>query len=47
MEVPANETRHHRKISNIRRTKLNVSRLILELTLPNPIKPGLKSRMKM
>ena len=40
----------YRKISNIRRTKspnLNVSRLFLQLSLPNPMKPGVKSRMKM
>ena len=40
----------YRKISNIRRTKspnLNVSRLVLQLSLPNPMKPGFKSRMKM
>ena len=40
----------YRKISNIRRTKspnLNVSRLVLQLSLPNPMKPGVKSRMKM
>ena len=38
------------KIFNIRRTKpqnLNDSRLILQLSLPNPLKPGVKSRMKM
>ena len=38
------------KISNIRRTKLpnlNVSRLVLQLSLPNPMKPSVKSRMKM
>ena len=37
-------------VSNIRRTKsqnLNVSRLVLELSLPNPLKPDVKSRMKM
>ena len=36
--------------SNIRCTEsqnLNVSRLLLQLTLPNPLKPGVKSRMKM
>ena len=41
---------HYRKISNIRRTKsphLNVSRLVSQLSLPNPMKPGVKSRMKM
>ena len=35
---------------NIRRTKsqnLNVSRLFSQLALPNPLKPGFKSRMKM
>ena len=40
----------YRKVSNIRRTKsskLNVSRLVLQLSLPNPMKPGVKSRMKM
>ena len=38
------------KISNISRTKspnLNVSRLVLQLCLPNPMKSGVKSRMKM
>ena len=37
-------------ISNIRRTKsqdLNVSHLILQLSLPNPLKPGIKWRMKL
>ena len=40
----------YRKISNIRYTKfpnLNVFRLILQLYLPNPMKPGVKLRMKM
>ena len=40
----------YRKISNIRRAKStnsNVSRLVLQLSLPNQIKPGVKSRMKM
>ena len=35
----------YRKISNIRRTKsphLNVSRLVLQSSLPNPMKPGVK-----
>ena len=39
-----------RQTSNIRRTKLrnlNVSRLVLQLSLSNPLKPGFKSRMKM
>ena len=36
--------------SNIGHTKshnLNVSLLILQLSLPDPLKPGIKSRMKM
>ena len=40
----------YRQISNIRRTKsqtLNASCLVLQLSLPNPLKPGIKSRMKM
>ena len=40
----------YRKISNISRTKspnLNVSRLVVQLSLPNPMKPGVMSRMKM
>ena len=40
----------YRKISNIRRINspnLNVSRLVLQLSLPNPLKPGVKSRMTM
>ena len=39
----------YRKISNIRCTKspnLIVSRLVLQLSLPNPMKPGVKSRLK-
>ena len=41
---------HYRKISNIRRTESpnwNASRLVLQLPLPNPMKPGVESRMKM
>ena len=41
---------YYRKISNIRCTKFpnfNVSCLVLQLSLPNPMKPGVKSRMKM
>ena len=40
----------YRKISNIRRTKpqnLNDSPLVLQLSLPNPLKPDIKWRMKM
>ena len=42
--------KNYRKISNISHTKsqnLNVSRLVLQLSLPNPTKPGVKLRMKM
>ena len=40
----------YRQISNTRRTKsqiLIISRLVLQLSLLNPLKPGVKSRMKM
>ena len=40
----------YRKVSNIRRTEsqnLNDSHLVLKSSLPNPLKPGVKSRMKM
>ena len=40
----------HHKISNIRRTKsenLSDYHLILQLPLANPLKPGVKLRMKM
>ena len=40
----------YRKISNIiciKYPNLNVSRLVLQLSLPNPMKPCVKSRMKM
>ena len=40
----------YRQTSNIRRIKsqnLNISRLVLPLSLSNPLKPGVKSRMKM
>ena len=42
--------RIHRKISNIRRTKpenLSECRLVLQLPLANPLKPGIKLRMEM
>ena len=41
---------HYRQVSNIRRTKcqnLNDSRLVLQLSVPNPLKPSVKSMMKM
>ena len=44
------DTFYYRKVSNIRRTKyqnLNDSRLILQLSVPNPLKPSVKSIMKM
>ena len=40
----------YRQFSNIRRTQfqnINGSRLVLQLPLPNPLKPGIKLRMKM
>ena len=40
----------YRKISNTRRTQsqnINVSRLVLQLSLPNPLKPGVKLKMEM
>ena len=41
---------NYRQTFNISRTKfqkLNVSRLVLQLSLPNQLKPDTKSRMKM
>ena len=41
---------HYRKVSNIRCIKtqiLNASRLILLLSLLNPLKPGIELRMEM
>ena len=43
-------TRAYRKTSNISRSKsqnLNVSRFVLQLSFLNPLKPDVKSRMKM
>ena len=43
-------TDYYRKTSSISRTKyqnLNVSYLIMQLSLLNPLKPGVESRMKM
>ena len=40
----------YHKVSNIRRTKSqnwNDSHIVLKSSLPNPLKPGVKSRMKM
>ena len=47
-ETPAEV--YYREISKIRHPKfqnLNVSRLVLQLSLPNPLTTGIKSRMKM
>ena len=44
------EISRYRQVSNIRRTKsqhLKDSRTVLRLSLPNPLKPDVKSRMKM
>ena len=41
---------NYRQVSNIRRTKsqhLKDSRTVLQLSLLNPLKPDVKSRMKM
>ena len=49
-ECGEGEKRNYRQISNIRRTKsqhLKDSRTALRLSLPNPLKPDVKSRMKM
>ena len=48
--VSAELRKKYRKSFNIRHTKsqnLNESRLVLQLPLPNPVKPGVQSRMKM
>ena len=45
-----NEFENYRKTSSISRTKsqnLNVSNFVLQLSLLNQLKPGVKSRMKM
>ena len=47
---PGGQINYYRKVSNIRRTKsqnLTDSRLVLKLSVPNPLKLGIKSRMKM
>ena len=44
------QIRIYRQVSNIRRTKyhhLKGSHTVLQLSLPNPLKPDVKSRMKM
>ena len=49
---PLNEVKlgTYRQVSNIRRTKsqhLKDAHTVLRLSLPNPLKPDVKSRMKM
>ena len=44
------EKNTYSKISNISHTQspnINVSHLVLQLSVPNPLKPGVKLRMKM
>ena len=44
------KAKDYHQISNIRDTQtqnLNVSCLVLQLYLPNPLKPGVKPRMRM
>ena len=44
------QMKNYRQITNISRTKfqiLNVTRLVLQLSLRNPLKPCVKSRMKL
>ena len=50
LSSPNNVFRNYRKTSCISRTKspnLDVSCLVLQLSLPNPLKPGVKLRTKM
>ena len=56
MVLPANQkaywktTVYYRQVANIRHTKskhLKDSLTVLRLSLPNPLKPDVKSRMKM
>ena len=47
---PHHASVRYRQVSNIRRIKsqhLKYSRTVLRLSLPNPLKPDVKSRMKM
>ena len=49
-ELYMDQDEGYRQVSNIRRTKsqhLKDSRTVLWLSLPNPLKPDVKSRMKM
>ena len=50
MELTIRAVRTYRQTSNISHTtpqNLNVFRLVLQLFLPNPLKPGVTLRMKM
>ena len=50
ISLPAIDNIEYRQVSNIRRTKfqqLKDYRTVLRLSLPNPLKPDVKSRMKM
>ena len=50
LPVQTTHQQNYRKVSNVSGTKsqnLNDSRLVLQLSLPNPLKPGDNSRMKM
>ena len=50
MNVPHFDSEFSRHTSSSSRTKsqnVNISRLVLQLSLPNPQKPGVKSRMTM
>ena len=47
--LPLHRDPEYRQTLNIKRTKskhLNVSRFVSNLSLPNPLTPGVKSRMK-
>ena len=49
-DLELQQKKPNHQISNISRTEsqtFKVSRLVLQLPLPNPMKPGVKSRMKM
>ena len=49
IDESTSEIQTYRKVSNIRRAKyqnLNDSRLVLQLYVPNPLKPSVKSIMK-
>ena len=46
--IESNDVYHQTSsVSNTKTPNLNVSRLVLQLSLPNPLKPGVKSWVKM